>query len=328
MKKERTYKILIIYLRERLLSLLALALAAVIFTAMFFAYSLTLEPVLYGVTLTLLVLFMLGTLDFRRYLGKHREICEMAGRITLGLDGLPEYAPLFDRDYRALLTELYDEKTRLASESDLERSGMSEYYTLWAHQIKTPIAAMRLLIQTDFSENAHELSLELFKIEQYVETLLQYLRLESMSSDLLFTEYGIEDIVKQAVRKYARMFISRGVSLRLAETSLSAVTDEKWLCFVIEQLLSNALKYTSEGEISIYAEGNSLIIEDTGVGIAPEDLPRIFERGFTGYNGRMDKKSTGIGLYLVRRILTKLGHTIEVESEVGVGTRMRIIFDT
>jgi len=327
MENERLYKILISYLRERILALLTLILAGMIFTAVFFAYSLTLEPVLYSVALTLVMLMILAVLDFRRYLRRHREITGMAGRITLGLDGLPEYASLFDCDYRALLNELYGEKTRLVSESDSEKSGMSEYYTLWAHQIKTPIAAMRLLLKSDPSESARELSLELFKIEQYVEALLQYLRLESLSSDLLLAEYPVGDIVKQAVRKYAKMFISRGITLRLAETELHAVTDEKWLCFVVEQLLSNALKYTSEGEISIYTEGKSLIVEDTGVGIAPEDLPRIFERGFTGYNGRMDRKSTGIGLYLVRRILQKLGHAIEAESEPGTGTRMRIIFE-
>lgn len=320
-------KMLLFYIRERLVSLLLLILAALIFGAVFFAYSLALEPVLYAAALTLLMLIITGTLDFRRYLRRHREIGGMAGRISLGLEALPEYPSLSDRDYRALLKELQEENTRLVSETDSEKSEMSEYYTLWAHQIKTPIAAMRLLIRSESSESAGEISLELFKVEQYVEALLQYLRLETPSSDLLLAEYAVGDIVKQAVRKFARMFISHGIALRLSETELRAVTDEKWLCFVIEQLLSNALKYTDEGEISIYTEGGSLIVEDSGVGIAPEDLPRIFERGFTGYNGRMDKKSTGIGLYLAVRILKRLGHSISAESEPGKGTRIRIIFD-
>jgi signal transduction histidine kinase len=320
-------KIVLFYIRERLVSLLVLLLAGLIFGTVFFAYSLPLEPVLYALALTLLMLIIVFVLDFRRYLKRHREISAMAGRISLGLESLPEYPSLSDRDYRALLKELQEENARLVSEADSEKSQMSEYYTLWAHQIKTPIAAMRLLIRSEPSESVNELSLELFKIEQYVEALLQYLRLETMSSDLLLAEYAVGAIVKQAVRKYAKMFISRGISLRLSETELRAVTDEKWLCFVIEQLLSNALKYTLRGEISIYTQEKSLIIEDSGVGIAPEDLPRIFERGFTGYNGRMDKKSTGIGLYLTVKILKRLGHSIEAESELGKGTRIRIIFD-
>jgi len=320
-------KILLFYIKERLVCLVLLILAGFIFAAVFYAYSLLLEPVLYAAALTLLMLILAGALDFRRYLKRHREISAMAGRIVLGIEGLPEYSSLIDRDYRELLRELHEENVRLVSEADAERSNMSEYYTLWAHQIKTPIAAMHLLLRSEQSENAADLSLELFKIEQYVEALLQYLRLETMSSDLMLAEYSIEDIVKQAIRKYAKMFISRGITLRLSEISLRRVTDEKWLCFVIEQLLSNSLKYTSEGYIAIYEEGNSLIVEDTGAGIAPEDLPRIFERGFTGYNGRMDKKSTGIGLYLVSRILKKLGHSIAVESELGKGTRMKITFE-
>jgi len=327
MRNLKTGRVLLFYIRERLVSLLLLALAGLIFAAVFFAYSLTLEPVLYSVVLTLLMLLIAGLLDFRRYLKRHREISAMAGRIVLGLEGLPEYHSLIDRDYRALLKELQEENARLVSEADAERSNMSEYYTLWAHQIKTPIAAMQLLLRSEQLESANEISLELFKIEQYVEALLQYLRLETTSSDLLLAEYRIEDIVRQAVRRYAKMFIRRGIALRLPEISLRAVTDEKWLCFVIEQLLSNSLKYTSEGYIAIYEEGRALVVEDTGTGIAPEDLPRIFERGFTGYNGRMDKKSTGIGLYLVGRILKKLGHSIEVESELGRGTRMKILFE-
>lgn len=327
MESLKLQKIVLFYIRERLVSLLVLLLAGLIFGTVFFAYSLPLEPVLYAVALTLLMLIFTLALDLRRYLRRHREISGMAGRISLGLEALPEYRSLSDRDYRALLKELQEENARLVSEIDLEKSQMSEYYTLWAHQIKTPISAMRLLIRSEPSEGIRDISLELFKIEQYVEALLQYLRLETLSSDLLLAEYAVEIIVKQAVRKYAKMFISRGIALRLSETELRAVTDEKWLSFVIEQLLSNALKYTLEGEISIYTEGKALIIEDSGVGIAPEDLPRIFERGFTGYNGRMDKKSTGIGLYLAVRILKRLGHSISAESEPGKGTRIIITFD-
>lgn len=161
--------------------------------------------------------------------------------------------------------------------------------------------------------------------------VLQYLRLDSSSTDFVLKKYRLEDIVKQAVRKYAKIFIRKKISLNLQELDCEVLTDEKWLVFVVEQLLSNALKYTNKGSISIYMEpqgGKTLVIEDTGIGIAAEDLPRVFEKGFTGYNGRADKKSTGIGLYLCKRILCKLSHTITIESTVGKGTSVKINLDT
>jgi signal transduction histidine kinase len=120
------------------------------------------------------------------------------------------------------------------------------------------------------------------------------------------------------------MFIQKRISLSFTETGKRVLTDEKWLGFVLEQLLSNALKYTPEGSIRLYAEGDMLVIEDSGIGIRPEDLPRVFEKGFTGYNGREDRKSTGIGLYLCRRVCDRLGHGLSLESEVGRGTKARI----
>ena len=166
---------------------------------------------------------------------------------------------------------------------------------------------------------------QLQSVEQYVEMVLGYLRLESTSSDYVIRNYVLDDIVRQAVRKFASQFIRRKLRLEYAPLNVNVITDEKWLLFVIEQVLSNALKYTRSGSVSItLEEPKTLCIRDTGIGIAPEDLPRVFEKGFTGCNGRTDKRATGIGLYLCRRILEKLGHTIAITSEVGVGTTVRI----
>ena len=202
---------------------------------------------------------------------------------------------------------------------------MKDYYSLWAHQIKTPISAMRLMLQNDDMLKSYSLQEELYKIEQYIEMVLHYLRLDSMSSDLLLKEYQLKDIVNQAVRRNAVLFINSKLSLKVKDFSYKVITDEKWLLFVIEQLITNAVKYTPMGQIAISLEickGKAwLVIEDTGIGIKPEDLPRIFERGFTGNNGRFDKRSTGIGLYLCKQILDKLSYRIEVFSEVGKGTK-------
>ena len=163
------------------------------------------------------------------------------------------------------------------------------------------------------------------RLEQYVEMVLGYLRLESPSSDYVIRNYALDDIVRQVVRKYASQFIRRRLRLEYTPLNVSVITDEKWLLFVIEQVLSNALKYTRSGSVSITLEApKTLCIRDTGIGIAPEDLPRVFEKGFTGCNGRTDKRATGIGLYLCRRILEKLGHTIAITSTVGEGTTVRI----
>lgn len=143
-------------------------------------------------------------------------------------------------------------------------------------------------------------------MEQYVEMVLTYLRMEDMSGDLQFEKVSLDKILKQSVRKYSQMFILQKIRLDYRSVERIVLTDEKWLEFVIEQILSNALKYTKNGgEIRICLEEKRgqecLVIEDNGIGIQAEDLPRVFEKGFTGYNGRADKKSTGIGLYLCKR---------------------------
>ena len=199
-----------------------------------------------------------------------------------------------------------------------------DYYTMWVHQIKTPIAAMGLILQGDESERGRALSVELFRVERYVELVLSYLRLGGGSTDYMIRNLDLDSVLRQAARKYAPLFIRGKVSLELRETGLKVLSDEKWLQLVIEQVLSNAVKYAPGGHVTVWAEGECLHIRDDGAGISAEDMPRIFERGFTGYNGRMDKRATGIGLYLSREICKKLGHTIEAASELGRGTCITI----
>ena len=203
-----------------------------------------------------------------------------------------------------------------------------DFFALWAHQIKTPIAAMKLLL-ADEEPDMGDCKRELFKIENYVETALNYLRFEGMSGDMLLEKTSLEPLVKQVVKKYSTIFIHKHLSVELENLDITILTDEKWLSFVLEQALSNALKYTKEGGIKIFTripeEGKTsadteIVIRDTGVGISSEDLPRVFEKGYTGYNGRMDMKASGIGLYLCKGVCDKLGHKIRIESEVSKGT--------
>ena len=198
-----------------------------------------------------------------------------------------------------------------------------DFFALWAHQIKTPIAAMRLLLQSE-EINAADCRQELFRIESYVEVALNYLRFEEMSGDLLLENCQLESMVKQVVKKYSTIFIHQHLSVELENLNGTILTDEKWFCFVLEQILSNALKYTKKGGVKIFArdisDAREIVIRDTGMGIRGEDLPRVFEKGYTGYNGRIDKKASGIGLYLCKGVCNKLGHKIRIESEEDKGT--------
>ena len=202
-----------------------------------------------------------------------------------------------------------------------------DFFALWAHQIKTPIAALNLLLQEE-EQNVAACRQELFKIESYVEMALNYLRFEEMSNDLVLERNSLEQLVRQVVKKYAAIFIYNHISVELEHLDYTVLTDEKWFCFVLEQILSNALKYTKQGSVNISAEetekGLKVLVCDTGIGIKSEDLPRIFEKGFTGYNGRMDKKASGLGLYLCKGVCGKLGHGISVSSKEGEGTTVTL----
>lgn len=309
-----------------------------IFAVIFYLYSIRTDAVLYAFLLSVIWLLLYAAVGFIRYVKKHRELQDQEGKITVKWEGFPCASGLLEEDYQRILKRLFECKLDIESESSIAKQEMQDYYSLWAHQIKTPIAAMHVLIQSrsGISSEADyqylkELKLELFKIEQYVEMVLSYLRLGEMSSDLRLQWYSLDDIVRQAVRKYSQMFILQKIKLEFIPSEEMVLTDEKWLLLVVEQLLSNALKYTKSGSISIRFEksgtGKELIIEDTGIGIWKEDLPRVFEKGFTGYNGRNDKKSTGIGLYLCKTVMDRLNHGIRIESEAGTGTKVRLMLE-
>lgn len=315
-------RILGAYFRRHWKLLFLLAGCLGICSAVFYLYGLPLESVGYAFVLCFslgLALFAVGYVQFLR---RHRELERLLVQVREKVLPLPPPGGLLEEDYQALCQALASERAALALEDRNRIQDMTDYYTLWAHQIKTPIAAMGLLLQ----EEPHpELEGELLKIEQYVEMVLGYLRLGSESTDYVFRDCGLDALVRQAVREYARLFILKKISLDFQETGKTVLTDEKWLSFVIEQLLSNAVKYTPEGgRVRIYGDGDTLVIADSGIGIQPEDLPRVFEKGFTGFNGREDKKFTGIGLCLCRQVMDRLNHDISIASRPGQGTLVRL----
>lgn len=205
---------------------------------------------------------------------------------------------------------------------------LMDYYTLWVHQIKTPIAASQLLVQdVETPIVKQQMEQELFKIDSYANLVLQYLRLESFHDDLVLKRVSVEDLVKEVVRKYALFFIQKNLTVDLHDLEEEVITDRKWLLVIIEQLLSNSLKYTSTGGIEIYFKDQTLYIKDSGIGIKNSDVLRVFERGFSGYNGHLTQQSSGLGLYLSKKIAEQLGHRITLHSEVGQGTTVAIRFE-
>lgn len=321
-------KLFLLYLKRHYKIMLMLLCFGGIFAGVFSLYNLPLEAVGYSLALCAFVGLALFAVGFALHLRRHRALTDLRRSVTVSLDRLPEPAGTLEADYQELLRLLHEHAARLKTEGERSRRDAVDYYTLWAHQIKTPISAMRLLLQSP-ERGAAQLEAELFQIEQYVGMVLSYQRLEDGTSDYLFRECDVDEIVRSCLRRFARLFILRQISLDFDGTGLRAVTDEKWLDFIVSQLLSNALKYTPPGgRIRIYGELQTLCIADSGIGIRGEDLPRVFEKGFTGYNGHEDKKSTGIGLYLCRRACENLGHGISIASRQGKGTTVRLDLST
>lgn len=316
------------YLKSRLGVVALWALMIVVIALVMWSYRLPIEVAGYVLCLSGFFILAAGIWDFVRFRRLHSALRKLRDEILFTADNLPETNNAVCGDYTVLVRELFEENRRLRKDSEQVFTEMTDYYTLWAHQIKTPIAAMELVLQQNDGEEFGELRDDLGKIEHYVDMVLGYLRVSSDNSDLVIAEYELDDIVRSAVRKYSRMFIRKRLTLDYKPLDVRVLTDEKWLQFVIEQVLSNAVKYTREGGISVYLEEPlTLCIADTGIGIAQEDLPRVFEKGSTGLNGRLDKKASGMGLYLCRKICRKLGHGITAESD-GNGTIIRIDLST
>jgi len=332
-------RLIISYLKDRIAFVVLLTAIFVVNIIVHILYKLNMDSFFYGWQLTGVIIVGVFAFDFIRYVKKHsmlqrilanpEDICsgmalanveEMSGEILVGKS-------LIDRDYRNIIKKLGNICAENRNEFAGKRKDTIDYYTTWVHQIKTPISVMRMSLMAEDTDKNRELLTELFRIEQYVEMALNYVRLDSESSDFVFKDIAADKIIRESIRKYAPVFIRRKTGIKYEGTDLVVVTDEKWLSFVLEQILSNAVKYTEGGTVTVNAENNYISIKDTGIGISKEDLPRIFEKGFTGYNGRADKKATGLGLYLCKNICDKLGVYISAKSEVGKGTEIILEFD-
>lgn len=297
----------------------------IIFYLILYLYNALIPAINYAAILCISILIIYFIIDYYFFLQKNKRLDHL---LKMDIFHPHDFYPpqnQIEKQYQQLLHQMYQRHQQLQRQNEKTYDEMIDYFTLWVHQIKTPISALHLLIQSE-NINKNDIQMQTLKIEQYVEMVLHYLKLNHMSSDLRFKHYSLEKIVLDVIKKQTTFFINKKIQLKLEPIDLMILTDEKWISFVIEQIISNALKYTKQGTIHIYVQDETLYIEDTGIGIKAEDLPRLFEKGFTGYNGRIDKKASGIGLYLCKQIIDQLGYSIKITSTLKQGTCVAIDF--
>ena len=314
------------YIKKNLKIYLLLIVFIFIFVLIFYLYNLPFESLFYGGLLCFLVFLIASIMDYNNYRKSYIDLKHLESNILNSMEDLPKSLDIRVEYYQKIIERLHNEVEKLKIEDNKKMEGLVDYYSMWIHQIKTPIAAMNFLLDNE-EIDVKAFRQELFKIERYVEMVLTYIRLGSETSDYVITSINLDEVVRENIKKYATLFINKKIKLNYVSHETYVISDKKWLGFAFEQLLSNAIKYTkSGGEISINISESKLIIEDNGIGIYEEDLPRIFEQSFTGLNGRYEKKSSGLGLYLCKKTLDKLQHKIEITSEVNKGTKVIVSF--
>lgn len=281
------------------------------------------DLIVYMLCLYLFIILIYFFKDYRKYKNHHRNLEYLKENLDF-LDDFPQDIYLEEKTYQEIIQQLHKKAFQLSKDNQQKYNEMIDYYTKWVHQIKTPIAGLKLIIQNDYPDE--KMLVELLKIEQYVNMALQYVRLDHIHHDLSFQKVSLDDLVSQEIKKQSLFFFQKNLKVDYQIQDQQILTDEKWSSFVIEQVLSNALKYTKEGSITFYNDHEKLYIKDSGIGIKESDLPRVFERGFTGFQGRNDKKASGLGLYLCKNIFDQLGHLISIESKVGQETTVCLDF--
>lgn len=306
------------------------------------------QDLVYAAVLDAILLLITVLVGFFRYSSKVKALSNALKRPVEEQAQLPEATDDVEMLYQRLLENQSIARSESESSAAIRQSQMRDYYSMWVHQIKTPISAMKLLLEVEreelgqlicddeqsqylLSDNMDSFEDELFRIEEYVSMALQYQRVSSTENDFVLEKVSVDGVIRDTIKKYAKIMIRRHIGINYSGTGQEVYTDGKWLAFMLEQILSNAIKYTPQGFVTIETAEEKdrffITIKDTGIGIKAEDLPRVFEKGYTGYNGHADKKATGIGLYLCRQMADKLGHTIRMESEIGKGTKVWIGFD-
>ncbi|WP_223320605.1 sensor histidine kinase [Leuconostoc mesenteroides] len=246
-------------------------------------------------------------------------------RLSLDNLSLPATSSVAHLYQNLLKQQTLEHKKVLANQANAMQD-IQDYYAMWAHQIKVPLSVLDLMNQTDTIEK-YETSNQLLIVNQYLNMMLQFIRLKNLHQDLTFKPIHLQAIVRDVIKSYKLFFIRQNLSVSITGEDFTVVSDSKWIQFVLEQIIFNAIKYTPQGCIQVIFENHhQIVIKDTGIGIAASDLPRLFDKGYTGLNGRLENNSSGLGLFMVKQILSELGHDIKIASVVGIGTTVTIDF--
>lgn len=260
-----------------------------------------------------------------RYFPWRRQYQLLVASRNQALTVAPVGHTFFEGEYSHLLSQEIARRQELTEHNQAQQQAVLEDFGLWLHQVKTPVAALDLMLQTTETSKG-DMKAELFKINEYLQMMLHYVKSQFDSQDLLIKSVKLAPLVRETVKKYAVFFARKDLQLVLKYLEGAVITDEKWLRFILEQVLFNAIKYTQSGQITIQASQNKLTIRDTGIGILPEDLPRVFDKGYTGVNGRIQQRASGLGLYLSQQTAQKIGAVLTIDSVVGQGTKVTIVF--
>ncbi|WOY88366.1 sensor histidine kinase [Ligilactobacillus murinus] len=269
-----------------------------------------------------LIIFSYTLVAFSRWQRKLKQLQLLQTNFSHEL--LPLSTSQAEMLYQQIAEELEQKLVAELEHSRLKKQEMLEDFGIWLHQVKTPVSALDLLIQAQ--GNDPKMRAELFKVNEYLQLMLNYLRQQLDNSDLVFEQVALDQVIKEVLKKYALFFAQKGLRVEFVDLDAKVTTDKKWLIFILEQLIFNAIKYTNTGTITFIFNGDHLAIKDTGIGIKAQDIPRVFDKGFTGYNGRQDQRASGLGLYLSQKVATKLGCQLELTSKVGQGTTVKVYF--
>ena len=280
----------------------------------------------------ILIYMFLEFIKYRRYLNNLINTVENLDRKYL----LPEVIeePRFQEariinDVLKQCNKSMHEKVKHYKDEQIE---YREYIETWVHEIKTPIASAKLILENDNSNLSERINYEMKRVEGFIEQVLYYARSSDVSKDYIIKEFSLRSVVMKSVKSNSRDFINKNIKLDIRGIEGNIFSDKKWVEFIINQIIINAVKFSipNEGKVSIYSKVNEnniiLTIEDNGVGINEKDIDRVFEKGFTGENGRKFGKSTGIGLYLCKKLCDKLGIGISLNSKENIGTKVNIVF--
>ncbi len=324
------------FIKDKLLLIISVMLALISIEILLLVYNIGIIPKIYIALIIILVVFISIFVEFKNKQYYYKQLKN-------NIEDLNQKYLISEiiRDANFIEGKILKETLQEAGKSMLEnvnqykeiQEDYKEYIELWIHEVKIPIAASKMIIENNKNTITKSIDEELDKVENYIEQALYYARSNAVEKDYIITKNNLKEIVNSAILKNKTTLLNQKVTLELKELEQEVYTDSKWATFIINQIIQNAIKYSKESDkkIEIYSKSKNdkiiLYIEDNGIGIRKGEITRVFERGFTGENGRkIGKKSTGIGLYLCKKLCDKLGLGIELNSEKDKGTQVRIIF--